>query len=322
MGGAAGAGDDDLDAAAGGLLGVAEQAIRASDGPRRPCSSEATPSSSRTATAASSVGKSDRLPPTMPTTGLAFGSVIGRPPSRRPPSRARASARCARSSAVVRIGAERRQVAHLAAFEDVALVVEVEVDGRVGQRDLRAGQPRRASRTRAQQVDHRGRAERVGRAEPAARRSPRMCCSNWRRRGALDRPVAELWTRGASSLTTSEPSRSRNSSAVSVPTGPSRRPASLPIAVARSATSAATGAGRHGFDQDPGVVDVPGDREGRARPVEPRATMIETSASKSSSRSARSGVPGARPEASQAPSNSAAVTSASGRVRRSRRSAP
>ena len=46
----------------------------------------------------------------------------------------------------------------------------------------------------------------------------RMCCSNWLVRAPSIVQWPLLWTRGASSFTTSEPSRSRNSSAVTVPT--------------------------------------------------------------------------------------------------------
>ena len=96
----------------------------------------------------------------------------------------------------------------------------------------------------------------------------RMCCSNWEVAAPSIVQWPELWTRGASSLTTSEPSRSRNSSAVSVPHRSIAAASVAPIAVARSATSRRDGCRRHGFGQDPGVVAVPGDREGRARPVE------------------------------------------------------
>ena len=47
------------------------------------------------------------------------------------------------------VGPERREVAHLATFEDLALVVEVEVDGRIGERLGHAEQPGRTPRARS-----------------------------------------------------------------------------------------------------------------------------------------------------------------------------
>ena len=69
VGGPAGAGDDHPDAAPGGLLRVAEQVVRRAVGRDDPQSRTGRRSSMSTAQACSSTGKSERLPPTTPTTG-------------------------------------------------------------------------------------------------------------------------------------------------------------------------------------------------------------------------------------------------------------
>ena len=170
--------------------------------------------------------------------------------------------------------------------------------GRRGRRRARRAAPSRA-RAGAEQVDHRGRRERHRSSRGRARRSP-GCAARTATSAApsiVQWPL--LWTRGASSLTTRRPSRRRNSS--------------------RSACRQA-----HRHRQPPADVGGPlGDRRRRPGPAPPtrpgcpsswtfratgkvaiapsmpRATMTESSASKSSSRSARSGVPGSRPRRSE-----------------------
>ena len=109
----------------------------------------------RTAHASSSTGKSERLPPTTPTTGgsatsqltSALLSAIVRVVA---PSAARRRAARARVERLLDDRAERGHVAHLAALEDLPLVVEVEVDGRIGQRRAEPGglEARRAAPAR------------------------------------------------------------------------------------------------------------------------------------------------------------------------------
>ena len=70
-----------------------------------------------------------------------------------------------------------------------------------------------------------------------------MCCSNCDVTAPSSVQWPLLWTRGASSLTTSRPSGMRKSSAVSVPVRPIARASRSPRAAARVATSAGTGAG-------------------------------------------------------------------------------
>src|SRR4051794_4839510 len=115
---------------------------------------------SRSAVAFSRVGKSERLPPTTPTRGAPPSAMVGaaiaaavaraaaaaagaaaaaraaaaapaaprpRPIGGRSPAQCR-SRRARLREGVLRIAPEGRQVAHLPALEDLALVVEVEVD--------------------------------------------------------------------------------------------------------------------------------------------------------------------------------------------------
>ena len=80
--------------------------------------------------------------------------------------------------------------------------------------------------------------------EPSGRAQiARMCCSNCDVAAPSMVQWPLLWTRGASSLTTSSPSGIRNSSAVSVPTMPMATASRSPRSAARSAISAGTGAG-------------------------------------------------------------------------------
>ena len=248
-------------------------------------SSAGIPSSPSTAIAASRIGKSERLPPTTPTRGPSSRSLIivglldvaARPPIAARPAPRRRTERARASSTV---GGERGQVAHLASFEHLALVVQVEMD----RRDRRARPTAPSSRAgrrgpSAEQVDHRRRGERVRREPRPSPQIARMCCSNWDVAAPSIVQCPLLWTRGASSLTRSEPSPSRNSSAVSVPHRSIASARPDPIAVARSATLGATGAGRD--------ASRPGSRAswtfratgyGRTRPSSARATMIESSA--------------------------------------------
>ena len=96
----------------------------------------------------------------------------------------------------------------------------------------------------------------------------------------------------------------------------------VPIAVARSATAATTGAGATDSARIPSSWRFRAIGKAAHDPSSARATMIETSASKSSSRSARRGAPGVRPRTSQAPSNSAVSAIRTCRARRTRRSEP
>ena len=114
---------------------------------------------------------------------------------------------------------------------------------RVGEPFAQPEELRLAVRAGAQQVDHRGRGECGAATRGRVRVIARMCCSNCEVCGPLDRPVAELWTRGASSFTTIEPSSSQNSSDVSVPHRPIAMARSIATPVARAAISSGMGAG-------------------------------------------------------------------------------
>ena len=182
----------------------------------------------------------------------------------------------------------------------VSLVVQVEVDGRVGERRPDARETRRPLAGRCQQVDHRRRRERRRRPEAAARRSPGCAARTGTSRAPSIVQWPLLWTRGASSLTTSEPSASRNSSAVSVPT--------------RSIAAASRAADGGGLGRRCPATTAPGRRtrrgsrrrarsgrpgRSRSRRRAPRATTTDSSVSKSSSRSASSAVSGRPAERGQ-----------------------
>ena len=197
---------------------------------------------------------------------------------------------------------------HLAAFEDVALVVEVEVDvgilegtGDAQQAGRRAARPLPSRLTIA-----------VG--ESAAvdpRPSPqmaRMCCSNCEVTAPSIVQWPELWTRGASSLTTSEPSGSRNNSAVRVPHRSIASARAHPIAAARDATLAATGAGATDSNRIPASCRFREIGKVATAPSSDRVTTTDSSTSKSSSRSASSGVPSGWPSRRQASESSATST--------------
>jgi len=87
--------------------------------------------------------------------------------------------------------AEHGQVAHLAAFENLSLVVEMEMDARIVERFGDAGKGRLTALASPQDVDHRGGA--VGRwitqGQPADRANVLLELA---RCGALDRPVAAV----------------------------------------------------------------------------------------------------------------------------------
>ena len=133
----------------------------------------------------------------------------------------------------------------------------------------------------------------------APRGSPqiaRMCCSNW----DVDAPSIVqwplLWTRGASSLTTSEPSRSRNSSTVSVPTRSIAAARLSAIAVASRRAAAGRSAGVTDSTRIPASWTLRAGGKIAGFPSVPRATITDSSVSKSSSRSASSGTPSGPPK--------------------------
>ena len=256
-------------------------------------SSDETPSSSRTATAASSVGKSERLPPTMPTRGavVVVRSVMRLPPCRRPRTvapgqRERGTTPSSTSSpSAVRCPILRRSNTR-------ALVVQVEVDGRVGQGVADTEQPRLAGRAGAEQIDHRRRRDRVGRAEPEAADGADVLLE-LRGRGTLDRPVAAVVDpRGQ--LVDDERAVAQEEQLRGQRAGQVHR---VGQAVADVDGTRGDGfgdrCGRHGFEQDAPRRGRSG-RSGRSRSCRrrPRATMTESSVSKSSSRSARRAVAG------------------------------
>src|SRR5436309_3156915 len=120
---------------------------------------------SRAPTAPSRIGKSERLPPTTPTSGR---SATIAPAELRPGVTGPAEG-------IVDRGTERRDVAHLPAVEDLVLVIEMEVHvgGLEGRRD--PGERCWPPRTLAQQVDHgRGGGPHVGRAERQAADRPQV----------------------------------------------------------------------------------------------------------------------------------------------------
>ena len=110
-----------------------------------------------------------------------------------------------------------------------------------------------------------------------------------------------LWTRGASSLTTSWPSGIRNSSAVSVPTMPMATASRSPRSAARSAISAGTGAGATDSARMPASCVLRASGKAAERPSTPRATMIDTSMSNAISASARRTSPGGPAEPLERP---------------------
>ena len=177
--------------------------------------------------------------------------------------------------------------------------------GRLGD----AVQPGVAPRTAAEEVDHRGRAV-GGRVDPSP--SPqiaRMCCSNCEVAAPSIVQWPELWTRGASSLTTSDPSRSRNSSDRQRAAQVHRaRPASSRSRRRSAATSGGIGAGATDSTRIPASWTVPGDREGRRPRHRRRARRRPTALPRSRARARRAGRrPGGRPRRAQASSSSAAV---------------
>ena len=158
-------------------------------------------------------------------------------------------------------------------------------------------EPRVAQGALAPQVDHRRRRQRASVAPSSSPQIARMCCSNCEVAAPSIVQWPLLWTRGASSLTTRRPSGMRNSSAVRVPRhAHGQRPAARRGRRPRSATSSGTGAGATLSTRMPASWRC--GRAGRSpsRRRSPRATMIESSAAKASSRSARTGSPGGRPE--------------------------
>ena len=307
VGGAAGAGDDHPDPAARGRLGVAEQVVRRAMGGHDPQLARDARAASRRHRACSRHGKSERLPPTMPTTRpirrSAIRSVL--PAAARP--RAGAGTRPGPRRASL---ADHRHVAHLAPLEHASLAVEVDVGAGVVRAPGRArrGAPARSSPV-PEQVDHRRR-RRAARRTRAAARGSRAGAA---RTGTSPRPRSssgrELCTRGASSLIISPPPRSWNSSTVSSPTR--SRPADEPVgdlARRRTATSGWIGAGATLSTRMPGVVDVarrPGTRA--TGPSRSRAQTTDSSASKSISRSSSSGPAGPPPSAVTAASTPAAI---------------
>ena len=179
-------------------LGVAEQVVRACDGPRRPA-----------ARAGRRARRGSRRPPRGPGSpsgcrrrrrraarGASPPCVMPSAPGRRlavaQPMCAAASR--ARASASSVVAPERRHVAHLAALEHASLVVEVEVDvGSTSSAVVRCRvESRRPRRALAEQVDHRGRGRaHLDRAERQPADRPDVLLELARRR-ALDRPVAAV----------------------------------------------------------------------------------------------------------------------------------
>ena len=105
----------------------------------------------------------------------------------------------------------------------------------------------------------------------------RTCCSNWEVAAPSIVQWPLLWTRGASSLTRSEPSASRNSSAVSVPHRSIASASRSPMAVARSATSALTGAGATDSTRIPASWRLRAIGNGAVCPWTSRASTIDSS---------------------------------------------
>ena len=99
----------------------------------------------------------------------------------------------------------------------------------------------------------------------------RMCCSNWLVGAPSIVQWPLLWTRGASSFTTSEPSARRNISTVRVPITPrDLSEVDGQLAGAGGLLGRDRGRSRHdGLEQDPGVVPVAAWLERHGSPVEP-----------------------------------------------------
>ena len=142
--------------------------------------------------------------------GPAVGSLGSmHPDDARASSASRSSAACARSSAGPRRVAVRGrgQVAHLATLEHLTLAVQVEVRRRASSKRVR--DPRRAAPAVgpvAQEVDHRRGRERLPAPERQSADGPDVLLELGRRRSLRCVAWPLLWTRGASSLTTSDPS--------------------------------------------------------------------------------------------------------------------
>ena len=157
----------------GADLGVAVQVVRAAVGGDDPQLAGHARAARGRSTAFSRIGKSERLPPTTPTSGSVIGSParsaslgLGAQPMWPAASRARASASSGVAPSAVTWPIFRRS-------NTVALVVQVEV--RVGhlERLVDAGRVRRSRRALAEQVDHRRRGGAHARpSRAAARRSP------------------------------------------------------------------------------------------------------------------------------------------------------
>ena len=147
------------------------------------------------------------------------------------------------------------------------------------------------------------------RALVAPRGSPqiaRTCCSNWEVAAPSIVQWPLLWTRGASSLTTSVPSRSRNSSTVSVPTRSIAAARLSAIAVASRRAAAGRSAGATDSTRIPASWRLRAGGKMAGFPSMPRATITDSSTSKSSSRSASNGPPSGWPTRPIADSMSAA----------------
>ena len=123
-----------------------------------------------------------------------------------------------------------------------------------------------------------------------------MCCSNWEVAAPSIVQWPELWTRGASSLTTSVSSGIRNSSTVRVPWRSIAAASAVPIAAASSVTRAEAGAGTHVRARTPASCTFrPIGKVATWSPA--RATITESSIAKASSRSASRAAPGCDAEA-------------------------
>ena len=119
--------------------------------------------------------------------------------------------------------------------------------------------------------------------------SARTCCSNWSVAAPSIVQWPLLWTRGASSFTTSDRSGIRNSSTVSVPTRSSSMASRVASAWAARTVEASTGGGAGATDSTriPASWRLRATGKARLSPSAPRATMADTSQAKSSSSSRR-----------------------------------
>ena len=290
------------------------------------------PSPSSTSTAASRIGKSDRLPPTTPTSGvpsllrLAHAGDSGPSADRRRgrrPSGARAAPRGPLERLAGRHPPSAVRWPILRRSNTSPLVVEVEVDVRVGERvrDAERGAPVAARAVPSRLTIAAGPS--VARRARAPGRRSRGCAARTGRWHALDRGVTAVvdpWRQ----LVDHERARPAAGTArrSGAPRGPSPRRARPAMDGASIGHGVRDLGGQDRLDQDAVIVDVAGRREGRESPSTARAQTTDSSERNSSSRSTSTGSPAGRPSRAQARRGRRRRRSGPGIGRRSPRTPP